>query len=1463
MGTKRLHKSNRNYVPYQDDEPFECIGVSLSSAATRIGAFHAARRDLSQIGVSLSSAATLFSVEPDLNSSHPDAIPSEAEVVSCPARGVTGGVVAEVGGVGAPASPSDPGQIGDGRSSAVCLNRARGPKKVTGQGDLYNPGNMQDGRAEESYSEPENGIAEHLSKNKQYPSDSDETKEKTQGKDENSLDMLKNTLKFEHSFSNQCAGGKLWVLWGGGLHITVTNFSSQHITISLVINSQHYVISVVYARCSYLERRELWRSLHLDAVQDIPWLCLGDFNITRREEERRGGRPRLRIAMDDFNEFIDTCGLMEMKSVGSKFSWCNGQRGLSRSWSKIDRCMMNSLAVTSLPDAFCRYLARTTSDHAPMSFVLKSLHTRYGPTPFKFQQMWASHENFIDVVKNAWNEPILPRGIFSLTTKLKKMKGILKEWNRRVFGHTETNIQNLEKQIEDLENQLQIGFSESVESELVVARENLDTWLQREEIRLNQQAKINWTEKGEASAQFFRTYVSRSKPVVQEMRCRDGSHLTTPESIHSGAVDFFSTFLQARPHRDLPDLSTYVHITILEEENDSLLKFPSIQEVKEAMFSIPVDSSPGPDGFGSGFYRVCWDLVEADVVAAVRDMYSGVPMPRFYSASYIALIPKMQQPTGFDKFRPISLCSVIYKVFAKILVRRMSPILSRIISPEQGAFLPGRSIFENITLAQEMIHMINRKVRGGNVLIKVDIAKAYDSLDWDFLLHVMTSFGFSTRFCELIRQCISTPWFSMVMNGSAKGFFPSGRGLRQGDPLSPYLFILVQETLSRLIKHNFEMEKIAPYSHPRGTPLISHLFYADDIVVFANGGRASLQAISDVFALYESWWGKVVSKEKSSIFFPKYVNSVRKRNILQLTSFSEGLFPVKYLGVPLFSGRLKVSYFEDLMNRIRDRLEGWQNRLLSAGARLLLLRHVVSSIPVHLLSVLHTPKKVVSSLNRIMSNFFWGISNGKQKRKWVAWKKVCMPTKEGGLGLRKFEEVQSSLFMKLAWNLLSSDSLWANFFRKKYCKGEHVTLVDNTKGSPLWRCIMTMVPNILNNAWWRVREGQVSFWRDPWLKTGPLVESCEMTAQSSLRSAWECIRVHAPKSEWANWIWHPALPKKYSITIWKALNHSLSVDVRIRHLGIPLASRCECCEHRCIEDQDHVLATGKVASDVWRRASILMGMPYDHRRPWKANMELWFRKASLSTQKGTLLGIVPVIITWSLWVWRCKARMEGKMQNGDRLWGTIKAALAWVGLRLRTSKRFSDGDDKVLRNLGIPMKVGHNTSPCLVKWNKPSVGWAKLNVDGSSLGNPGQMGAGGIIRDDKGRMMWAYAKEMEVGTNNEAELRALYYGLKYCKDLALEKIEIEVDSLLVANWLRGGRCSIWYLEDYWEEIQDILNTLVFKVMHVFREGNAGADFLARLASEKKSATWANFNDVPHILKGILKVDKMGLYALRK
>ncbi|KAK1557037.1 hypothetical protein Q3G72_016579 [Acer saccharum] len=274
------------------------------------------------------------------------------------------------------------------------------------------------------------------------------------------------------------------------------------------------------------------------------------------------------------------------------------------------------------------------------------------------------------------------------------------------------------------------------------------------------------------------------------------------------------------------------------------------EEVKRAVFSIPKDSSPGADGFGSEFYMSCWDIVKDDVMDAAVDFFQGTPLSRFYSSSFIVLILKVDNPASFDKFRPISLCSVAYKIFSKIIVFRLTDLVEKLVSHEQGAFIPGRSIFENITLAHEMVHSLHKKMTGGNVMVKLDMAKAYDRVNWSFLLEVLKAFGFFDSFRKIIYNCVGSPWFSVMMNGTFKGFFQSARGLRQGDPLSPFLFILMDEVLTRLLRNNFESGRIGRFYHPIGAPLVSHLLYADDILIFANGGKRSIRNL--VKAL-ETW----------------------------------------------------------------------------------------------------------------------------------------------------------------------------------------------------------------------------------------------------------------------------------------------------------------------------------------------------------------------------------------------------------------------------------------------------------------------------------------------------------------------------------------------------------------------------------------------------------------------------------
>lgn len=139
------------------------------------------------------------------------------------------------------------------------------------------------------------------------------------------------------------------------------------------------------------------------------------------------------------------------------------------------------------------------------------------------------------------------------------------------------------------------------------------------------------------------------------------------------------------------------------------------------------------------------------------------------------LIPKIKNPQSFDKFRPISLCNVIYKILSKLLVNKMSMVLKNLISPEQGAFVKGRNILENITLTQEMVKLLQRKTRGGDVMVKIDMSKAYDRVDWRFLDHTLRTLGFLEFFCRLIKNCVTLPWFSIMMHGTYKGYFKAKR----------------------------------------------------------------------------------------------------------------------------------------------------------------------------------------------------------------------------------------------------------------------------------------------------------------------------------------------------------------------------------------------------------------------------------------------------------------------------------------------------------------------------------------------------------------------------------------------------------------------------------------------------------------------------------------------------------------
>ncbi|KAL2225212.1 UNVERIFIED_CONTAM: hypothetical protein Sindi_3023300 [Sesamum indicum] len=369
---------------------------------------------------------------------------------------------------------------------------------------------------------------------------------------------------------------------------------------------------------------------------------------------------------------------------------------------------------------------------------------------------------------------------------------------------------------------------------------------------------------------------------------------------------------------DLRFLRPWARHIVTTEEAGQLLEPFSEEDIKKAIFDIGKDRAPGPDGYSSGFYKNAGPVVGQEVTKAVQEFSSTGKLLKQINSTILTIIPKVHSPTSVADFCPISCCNVLYKIIVKLIVQRLSVVLDKIISPCQAAFVPGRSIGDNVMLAQELFTGYNQARLPPRCALKVDIRKAYDTVEWDFLLSVLQLFSFPEIFRRWIEECISSPSFSVGMNGKPHGYFAGARGLRQGDPLSPYLFVLVMECDDLRI---FQLE------------------FADDLLLFCRANTESARIFKSGLDRFADWSGLCLNVEKSHIIISRSAQNIREEPLAVL-GFQEGHLPMRYLGLPLISSRLSIADCQPLLSKIDARINGWEGLALSyAGPLALAIDH--------------------------------------------------------------------------------------------------------------------------------------------------------------------------------------------------------------------------------------------------------------------------------------------------------------------------------------------------------------------------------------------------------------------------------------------------------------------------------------------------------------------------------------------
>ncbi|KAH0709195.1 hypothetical protein KY284_010622 [Solanum tuberosum] len=485
------------------------------------------------------------------------------------------------------------------------------------------------------------------------------------------------------------------------------------------------------------------------------------------------------------------------------------------------------------------------------------------------------------------------------------------------------------------------------------------------------------------------------------------------------------------------------------------------------------------------FFKVCWETLKEDLMQTIHNFHQKETFEKSFNATFVALIPKKHGAKELKDFRPISLIGGVYKIITKLLTERMKKVMGVLVDEHQMAFLKGRQIMDASLLANELVDSRVKQNLPG-VLCKLDIEKAYDHVNWSFLLKILRDMGFENKWINWIKVCISTVKFSLIINGNPEGFFQSQRGLRQGDPMSPFLFILAMEGLNSMIRKASENGWLQGFSANanRGDAMeISHLLYADDSLVFCGAEVNHIRHLRAILTIFEGISGLHVNWHKSCLY---PVNQVANMQVLaENLGCQVASLPTKYLGMPLGAKNKEVEVWNEVLERCEKKLSRWKSQYLSLGGRITLIKSVMDALPTYMMSLFPIPRSIEKKINKSRRVFLWQGNKEKLGYNLVKWDVVTLNKMQGGLGIKKLNMQNVSLLKKWLWRFCSEDmALWRRFISQKYgLQNNWITEEANgTFGCSVWKTIRRLWPSFIPNLSFRIGNGvKTSFWNELWL----------------------------------------------------------------------------------------------------------------------------------------------------------------------------------------------------------------------------------------------------------------------------------------------------------------------------------------------------------------------------------------------
>eukprot|EP00253_Pinus_taeda_P006425 PITA_06425 len=662
------------------------------------------------------------------------------------------------------------------------------------------------------------------------------------------------------------------------------------------------------------------------------------------------------------------------------------------------------------------------------------------------------------------------------------------------------------------------------------------------------------------------------------------------------------------------------------------------------MRSMPNDKAPRPDGFTINFYKACWSIVKQDVWEVVEDSRQLRTILKSLNSTFLALIPKVEEAKTPDKFRPIALCNVIYKIISKVIANRLKTILPGIISEEQSGYVEGRQIFDNILLAQEMIHSLHSRKEAG-MLMQLDLSKAYDKVSWKYLEAVLRAFGLYNTWIKWILALIKSPRYAILVNGAPSTPFAPSRGIRQGDPLSPFLFIILMEGLSRTIAKKKSEGKIRGLQPIRSLPSTTHQQFFDDTMLHGTPTVKEAVAYRETLDLFSQASSMEINFSKSNIFFfnthPDF-----QSHLAQLLGFRIGSLPSKYLGAPLTLKPWKKGHWEKIIANLKKKCSHWTNRALNLAGRLILTKAVLQAIPQYLLSLLPAPKGILQQIRNIQHSFlwsgspiwnhakrnknlfqdnsFWEIRNSRLALFWEdAWQQLPKLDSPELITIKKTYQAQGRYKVNQYWHQHSIEENWRDWINFN----PENTEVNNHTAQHFNERILKR----------NIRKTE----EDDKLRWG-----LKGNGNFSLKEARNILEKdeQGEIQPWSSKVWDSLLWPKIRTFLWLLMrNKTLTCD-NLCKKGFEGPSRC----HMCLKEQEslnHIFNTCEWASQLWGWMEGILTSSDRQIDSIHSTILNWRTYFSGTQRVNSIWKSAPGFLLWSIWKERNRRIFEDEHRN--------------------------------------------------------------------------------------------------------------------------------------------------------------------------------------------------------------------------